>query len=69
MSLAFPGGASGYQFACLCHKPKSCRCDPLAVKNPWRRAQQLTPVFLPGEFHGQKSLTGYSPYGFRFGHN
>ena len=29
-------------------------------KIPWRREQQLTPVFLPGESHGQKSLAGYS---------
>jgi len=27
----------------------------------WRRAWQSTPVFLPGESHGQKSLVGYSP--------
>ena len=27
---------------------------------PWRRAWQPTPVFLPGEFHGQRSLAGYS---------
>ena len=27
----------------------------------WRRQWQPTPVFLPGEFHGQRSLTGYSP--------
>ena len=26
-----------------------------------RREWQLTPVFLPGEFRGQKSLVGYSP--------
>ena len=26
-------------------------------------AQQPTPVFLPGEFHGQRSLVGYSPWG------
>ena len=26
-----------------------------------RRAQQPTPVFLPGESHGQKNLVGYSP--------
>ena len=26
----------------------------------WRRKRQPTPVFLPGEFHGQKSLAGYS---------
>ena len=28
---------------------------------PWRRAWQPTPVFLPGESHGHRSLTGYSP--------
>ena len=28
-------------------------------------AWQPTPVFLPGESHGQKSLAGYSPYGHR----
>ena len=30
-----------------------------------RRVQQLTPVFLPGEPHGQRSLAGYSPWGHR----
>ena len=29
----------------------------------WRRKWQLTPVFLPGESHGQRSLAGYSPQG------
>ena len=28
---------------------------------PWRRAWQPTPVFLPGESHGQRRLAGYSP--------
>ena len=32
---------------------------------PWRRAWQPTPVFLPGEFHGQRSLAGYSPWGHK----
>ena len=32
---------------------------------PWRRAWQPTPVFLPGESHGQRSLVGYSPWGRR----
>ena len=27
-------------------------------KMPWRRVRQPTPMFLPGEFHGQKSLMG-----------
>ena len=30
---------------------------------PWRRKWQPTPVFLPGESHGQRSLVGYSPQG------
>ena len=28
---------------------------------PWRRKWQPTPVFLPGELHGQRRLVGYSP--------
>jgi len=32
---------------------------------PWRREWQPTPVFLPGEFHGQRSLGGYSPGGHK----
>ena len=32
---------------------------------PWRRAQQPSPVFLLGEFHGQGSLMGYSPLGHK----
>ena len=36
---------------------------PCVRKIPWRRKWQPTPVFLPGEFHGQRSLAGYSPWG------
>ena len=34
----------------------------------WRRKWQPTPVFLPGEFHGQRSLVGHSPWGCRVWH-
>ena len=38
--------------------------DPWVGKIPWRRKQQLTPVFLDKEkSHGQRSLTGSSPWG------
>ena len=37
--------------------------NPRVRKIPWRRKWQPTPVFLPGEFHGQRSLAGYSPWG------
>ena len=32
-------------------------------KIPWKRAWQPTPVFLPGESHGQRNLAGYNPWG------
>ena len=35
----------------------------------WRRKWQPTPVFLPGEFHGRRSLVGCSPWGRRVGHD
>ena len=37
----------------------------LGQEIPWRRKWQPTPVFLPGESHGQRSLVGYSPWGFK----
>ena len=36
---------------------------PGSEKIPWRRVWQPTPVFLPGESYGQRSLAGYSPLG------
>ena len=35
----------------------------LGWEDPCRQAWQPTPIFLPGEFHGQSSLVGYSPWG------
>ena len=40
-----------------------CGFDPWVGKIPWRRAWQPSPVFLPGKSHGQRCLTGYSPWG------
>ena len=39
------------------------RFDPCVRKIPWRREWQPTPLFLPGQFHGQRSLVGYSAWG------
>ena len=36
---------------------------PGSGKIPWRRKRQPTPVLLPGESHGGRSLVGYSPWG------
>ena len=55
----FPGGNSGKQRACQCNRLKRQGFDSWVGKIPWRRAQQLTPVFLPGESHGQRSLLSY----------
>ena len=37
--------------------------DPWVGKISWRRKRQPTPVLLPGESHGRRSLVGYSPWG------
>ena len=60
-SLGFPGGASGQEPGCQCRSHKRLGFDPWVGKLPWTRAWQPTPVFLPGESHGQRSLAGYSP--------
>ena len=55
------GGISGKEPACQFRILKRCWFDPWVGKIPWRRAWQLTPVFLPGESCGQRSLVGYGP--------
>ena len=63
--LGFPGGASGKE------PGYQCRTNGMWVRSlggegwTWRRAWQPTPVFLPGESHGQRSLAGYSPQGHK----
>ena len=59
----FPRGASGKEPACQNRRQKRCGYDPWVWMIPWRRKWQPTPVFLPGKFHGQKRLMGYSPFG------
>ena len=58
----FPGDDSGKEPACQCRRRQRCRFNPWVRKIPWRSAWQPTPVSLPGEFQGQRSLVGYSPY-------
>ena len=59
---SFPGGASGQEPAANAGAVKTWS-HPWIGKIPWRRAQQPTPGFLPGESCGQRSLAGYSPWG------
>ena len=55
--------AGGKEHACQCRRQKRYGFDPWVRKIPWRRARQPTPGFLPGQSHGQRSLSGYSAYG------
>ena len=56
-----PKWFSGKESACQCRRCKRCMFDPwVGKKIPWRRKWQPTPVFLPGESQGQKSLVGYT---------
>jgi len=59
----FPGGVSVKWRACQCRRHTRRGFDHWVGKVPWRRAWQPTPVFLPGESRGQKSLVGCSPQG------
>ena len=55
----FPGGSDGKESACNAGDPGSIP----GVGRSSREGNLPTPVFLPGKFHGQKSLEGYSPWG------
>ena len=50
------GGASCKELACQSKRHKRPGSDPWIRKISWRREWQPTPVFLPGEFHGQRNL-------------
>ena len=49
----------------ICQQCSTLRFNPWVQKIPWRRKWLLTPVFLPGKFHVQRSLVCYSPWGHR----
>ena len=68
-TLGFPGGASGKEPTCQGRRCKRRGFSPWVGKMPWRRAWQITPVFLPGDSHRQRSLADYSPWGCRVGHH
>ena len=49
--------------ACQCRRHKSCIFNPWLRKIFWSGKWQPRPIFLPGKFHGQRSLAGYSLWG------
>ena len=60
-----PGWHSGKESTCQCRRLRRWGFYPWVRKIPWRREWQPTPVFLPGECHGQSSLVCYSPWGYK----
>ena len=60
MTVGFPDGSVGKESAC---DSGDLRFSSWIRKLPWRREWQPTPVFLPGESCGQKSLVDYSSWG------
>ena len=60
ITWSFPGGSDGKEPACNAGDPGSI---PRSRKIPWKREWLLTLAFLHGEFHGQRNLVGYSPWG------
>ena len=57
----FPGGSVVKNLPAIARDVKKPRFNLWVGKIPWRKKWQPTPVFLPREFHGQRSLVGYSP--------
>ena len=56
----FPCGSDGKESACNAGDP-----GLIPGNVPWRRKWQPTPVFFPGEFHGQMSPVGYNTWGHK----
>ena len=61
--LCFPDEASSKEPACPCRKHRRPVFNCQVGKISWRRVWQPSPVFLPGEYHGKRSLVGCSPQG------
>ena len=59
----FPDGASGKEPACQCRRHHRLGYNTWVGKIPWRREWQPTPVLLPGDSHGLRSLVGCGPQG------
>ena len=63
--MGFPGGSVGKESTCNAGDIGDIGSIPGLGRFPWRRAWQPNPVFLPGESYGQRSLAGYSPWGYK----
>ena len=59
--LAIPSAWKWLRWLRICLQGGKPRFDPWVRRIPWRREWLPIPVFVPGEFHGQMSMVGYSP--------
>ena len=60
MYMGFSGAASHKEPACQCRRLREVSSTP-ELGRFWRRTGQATPIFLPGESQGQRSLVDYCP--------
>ena len=65
LSMSFLGGTNGKEPICQWSRQNRLGFSPWVGNIPWRRKWQPTSVLLPGKFHGQRSLVGYSPWGHK----
>ena len=64
LSLSFPSGSVVKNSPAM-QEPQETRVQSLGWEGPWKSRWQPTLVFLPGKSHGQRSLGGYSPWGYK----
>ena len=60
----FPGGSAVKNLPAI-QETQGHKFNPWVREDPLSRKWQPTPIFLPGKSHGQRSLTGYSPWGHK----
>ena len=58
-SWDFPGVSGGKNYPAM----QKTQIRSLSREDPLEKGMAATPVFLPGKYHGQRSLVGYSPWG------
>jgi len=60
-NMGLPQWLRGKELTCQYRRHRRYGFDPWVGKIPWKRKGQLTPVFLPGESHGERNLVGNNP--------
>ena len=61
--LSLSGGSVVERTTLPMQEMQETRVQSLFGKIPWSKKRQITPILLPGKFHEQRSLVGFSPWG------